>query len=717
MEKSDNIKHKAAELGISRSSLEKMMSSLGREPNELELKIYDKMSSESISYKSSAAWISQFSSKNEHVLSGAGENSAGIIDIGDGNCCVFKMGTHNHPSGIEPYNGASSCVTDIYRDVLSVGVKPSVVMKTLRFGDSSLDSTRWLMKETLKGISDCASMLYMNDIGTKISHHESYNSSPVVSVMVAGVAPKSQLLINQPLKINQSVLIIGAKVVAEGFDKHDEYLTIAKANPDTANLLGEAVLELNHENLLVRIENMDMAGVVTASCAICCAANVAMDIHIRDIPSEIIDVTAEQLLLDRTQERLMLVADAENVATIKAIAKKYDIACEQIGTLREGKSIRFFDNDTCTAEIIPSDLKMGFSATAKEQEYQAIKPSIAIDFEKEVPEPDDYWRVIDLLMDNPNLKIKEHLKLYVEEERNGSPSDAQPGVLLTDGKVVSFTMSGNSGYSSSNAFTGMQIDVAQTVRRMICSGAKPMALNNCLNLGTPANIEVFSDFVAAVKGLLQAEKFFNTPVVGGNVSFYNESSEQGKRTPILPTPIITMMGVLAHKKNNMSYMFRNKGDMIFLIGESRNDLAGSEYLATVHHLQHTGIPYFNLEEEKQINSIVEKLIDKKFIDSAHSIERGGLFFALLESSMPLGLGFDVTSPAEIRMDSFLFGESQGRVLVSVSMENEEPFLDLMIESGVPFSALGHITKGECRIDDISYGFIDEFRKKYQKSKI
>lgn len=714
MEKSDNIQQKVAELGISRSSFDKIERSLGRTPNELELKIYDKLSSETVSYKSSVAWISQFSEKGGQVISGAGENSAGIVDIGDDNCCVFKMGTHNHPAGIDPYNGASTCVGDVYRDILAMGVKPTIVMKTLRFGDALLDSTNWLMKETLKGISDYANALFLDDIGTKISHHSSYNSSPVVSVMLAGVVPKNQLLINQPLKANQAIIIIGCKSNIENFSKHDEYLSIAKANAEMGNILGEAILELNNEKLLVRIENMDIAGVVTASNAICNKGKLGADIDIRKIPCETADITAEQLLLDRTQERLMVVVKADDVEAVKLIVAKYNIACEQIGTLQDNNKVSFIDADKCIAELVPTDLEMGFSATEKEQKYQEIETEKNIDFVEEIPEPDDYWRVINQLVNNPSLLIKEHLKLNAEEEKNGSPSDAQVGVPLTDGKTIYFTMSGNSGYSNSNPYCGVQIDVAQTVRRMICSGATPKALNNCLNFGTPADIAVYSKFVATTKGLVDVKNFFKTPIVGGNVSFYNESSEQGKRSAILPTPIVAMLGSLENKKNSMSYMFRNKGDMIFLIGESRNDIAGSEYLTTIHKVKDTGTPYFNLQEEQQINKIIEELVSKRIINSAHSVERGGLFFALLESSMPLGLGFDVTSPAEIRMDAFLFGESQGRVLVSVDRENEDKFVDLMMDSKVAFSALGHVTKSECRIDDISYGFIDEFKEKYKK---
>jgi phosphoribosylformylglycinamidine synthase len=360
------------------------------------------------------------------------------------------------------------------------------------------------------------------------------------------------------------------------------------------------------------------------------------------------------------------------------------------------------------------DLVMGYNAPQIDRAYDIEEArSFDLNLEK-FPEPDDYWKVINKMVSNPNVIIKEYLQITQEGEAQNSPSDAQVVMLNGGPQSLCFAVSGNSIYSKNNPGIGAQINVVKAIRRIVCSGGKAKALNNCLNFGSPMEEKVFGQFVLSVQGIAKASKFFNTPVAGGNVSFYNESSVLGQRNAIHPTPVIAMMGVIPKKENHTSYMYRGKGDLIFLLGKSRNDIAGSVFLCSTHEKCAEGVPYLNLEEERDLLRITEQLIDEKLVCSAHSVGRGGLFFNLLESSMPLGLGFDITSPAEVRKDAFLFGESQGRIVVSVSMEHENEFIDFMINSGFAFSTLGHVTKGELRIDDISYGFVEEYKEKYQK---
>jgi len=278
-----------------------------------------------------------------------------------------------------------------------------------------------------------------------------------------------------------------------------------------------------------------------------------------------------------------------------------------------------------------------------------------------------------------------------------------------------FTISGNSNYCDSNAYVGTQINMAMAVRRITCSGGKAIAINDCLNFGSLLDEKVYAQLVESVEGLSEACQFYDIPVLGGNVSFYNESTVQGHRIPIQPTPVIGMMGILDSPEDHTSYIFRQKGDMIFLIGKSRNDIAGSQYLQCVKKDAPLGVPHFSLYEEKKINGCIQNLIKQNLIVSAHSIDEGGLFFNLVASAMPLGFGFDITSPAEVRKDAFLFGESQSRVVVTVSMENEDDFIDTMMEYGLSFSTLGHVTKGELRIDDIPFGFIDDYKTDFQLS--
>ena len=717
MERQDVSIQVAEDLGINKESYDKIVQSLGRNPNMLELQIYSVMWSENVSYKSSVSWISSLPNYGDHIVSGAREANAGVIDLGNGECCVFKMGTHNHPSGIDPYQGAATCVGDVCRDIVSLGAKPQIILNSLRFGESTLDRTKWLMGEIIKGIQDYSNVLYIEDIGSEIFYNSSYDTNPIVNVMVAGLVDKDKLLFGKSLEPGHELFIVGNPTGSEGVFGQNESFTIPKGNPDLGNALTDAIVELNEQGALVRVENMDMAGIINSCAVISAHAKTGMDIDLNKIPLSQEGMNMEEVLLSRTQERYMLVSYPDKSELINKVFKDKNIVCEKVGVLSNKNTIRFFEQSEIVAEVIANDLVMGFDAPVTDRKYHELAPEDSIDYLETIPEPDNYWKVINKMVNNPNLVIKEHLQRNIEEARDNSPSDAQIAILGKDKKAICFTVSGNSVYSFNNPYLGAQINIARAVRRIVCSGGKPLAINDCLNFGSPLEEDVYSQFVATIKGIAKASSYFETPVAGGNVSFYNESSVLGKRKAINPTPVIAMMGLLPNKENHMSYIFRNKGEMIFLIGKSRNDISGSEYLCSYHQKCQVGIPYFNIEDEKAINHTVSKLIESKLICSAHSVERGGLFFNLIESAMPLGLGFDITSPAEVRMDAFLFGEAQGRVVVSVSMENENAFIDMMMESGLPFSTLGHITKGELRIDDISYGYIDEYKKIYMKNSI
>lgn len=707
----------AEDMGINQEGFERISKNLGRTPNLLELQIYSVMWSENVSYKSSFNWINSLPNTGINIISGARQSNAGVVDIGDGEYCVFKMGTHNHPCGIDPYQGAATCVGDVCRDVVSLGAKPLLVLNSLRFGDASLDRTKWLMDEVVKGISDYSTVLYLENMGGEVCFNSCYDTNPIVNVMVAGVVPKEKILLNRKIISGQLILIAGNSTGAEGVYGQDESFTIPKGNPDIGSSLIDSILKLNDENAVVRIENLDMAGIVSAVASISVHAKFGADIDLNQIPLNQIGLSVEQVLLSRTQERIILVVDTDKKDLVFDVFKNANVPCSKIGEITEGQTIRFSEGGNIVAELNAHDLVMGYGAPQSNRKYHPIEKEEEVDFLENIPEPGNYWKVINEMVNIPNLIIKEFLQFNLEEEINKSPSDAQIAMANSNGKALCFTVTGNSVYSFNNPNVGAQINIAKAVRRIVCSGGKPLALNDCLNFGSPLDENVFSQFVETIKGITNASEFFDTPVVGGNVSFYNESSSMGKRTAINPTPIIGMLGVIDPKTNHMSYIYRNKGDMIFLIGKSQNDISGSEYLCSIHKKCNVGVPYFNLDEEKAINKVVANLIEKKYIRSAHSVERGGLFFNLIESSMPLGLGFDVTSPAEIRTDAFLFGEAQGRIVVSVSMENEDNFVDMMMESRVPFSTLGHVTKGELRIDDISYGSVDEYKRGYQQKTI
>ncbi|MDE5423423.1 AIR synthase related protein [Ancylomarina sp. DW003] len=686
---------------------------LGRELNELELLVYSAMWAETISYKSSYQWVKSLPSDGDRVIVGAGVANSGAVDIGNDLCCVFKMGSHNHPSGIDPYEGAATCVGDVIRDVASLGAKPIISLNSFRFGNLNLDRTKWLMDEVKKGVYDYSSLQYVKNINSEIRFNSCYDCNPLVNVLVAGLVNKDHLIANKKINVGNAVFMVGNTTSDDGVSI-DKASAIAKSNPDLSSSIIKCILELTEEKALLHVENMDIAGLVSACSAIGAKTEFGLDIELNKIPLEKEKLSIDQILLSRTQERMMLVVDQANVEEVKNVFNRSEVLCTQIGSIVENKTLTFFDGNDVVAEFFPEDLVMGHAAPQEKREYKPSEESQQRDFLETIAEPDDYWKLIRHMLKNKNIGAKSHIQLHNQVEEDHSPSDA---IVLYDKNAnpLCFTISGNSNYCNSNTYVGTQINMAMAVRRITCSGGKAIAINDCLNFGSLLDEKVYAQLVESVEGLADACKFYNIPVLGGNVSFYNESTVEGHRIPIQPTPVIAMMGMLDSPQDHTSYIFRQKGDMIFLIGQSKNDIAGSQYLQCIRHGSPEGLPYFSLKEEKKVNDCVQKLIKQKLIVSAHSVDEGGLFFNLVSSAMPLGFGFDITSPAEVRKDAFLFGESQSRVVVSVSMENEDDFIDAMMEYGLSFSTLGHVTKGELRIDDIPFGFIDDYKTDFQLS--
>ena len=704
----------AEELESYKDVLDSISMKLGRELNELELLIYSAMWAERVSYKSSYQWIKSLPTEGDRVIIGAGIANSGAVDIGNDLCCVFKMGSHNHPSGIDPYEGAATCVGDVIRDVVSLGAKPIISLNSFRFGNQNLDRTQWLMEEVKKGVYDYSSLQYVKNINSEIRFNSCFNCNPIVNILVAGLVHKDHLISNRDIRVGSAVFIVGNLTSNDGIAVDEKTGSVAKSNPYLSSSMIKAILELTEQNALLYVENMDIAGLICACSAIGAKIEYGVDIELNKIPLDKDDLSIEEIMLSRTQERMMIVVDQTKIEDVRHVFNRSEVLCTQIGTIVENKTLTFFDDNDVVAEFFPEDLVMGYTAPQENRRYTPLTESNHRDLLETIPEPDDYWKLIKHLLKDKNIGVKLHIQLHDQIEENHSPSDA---IVLYDKNInpLCFTISGNSNYSNSNAFVGTQINMAMAVRRITCTGGKAIGINDCLNFGSLLDEKVYAQLVESVTGLSEACQFYDIPVLGGNVSFYNESTIEGERISIQPTPVIGMMGMLDSAQDHTSYIYRKKGDMIFLIGQSHNDIAGSQYLQSIRKGTPEGIPYFSLYEEKKVNDCVQKLIKQKLIVSAHSVDEGGLFFNLVASSMPLGFGFDITSPAEVRKDAFLFGESQSRVVVSVSMENEDDFIDAMMEYGVSFSTLGHVTKGELRIDDIPFGFIDDYKTDFQLS--
>jgi phosphoribosylformylglycinamidine synthase len=414
-----------------------------------------------------------------------------------------------------------------------------------------------------------------------------------------------------------------------------------------------------------------------------------------------------------------VVVEKRREKEVEKIFDKWDLNCQIIGEVIEDDKLVFLMNGEPVAEVPASSLVLGGGAPQYDREYR--EPSYYNEFKSfnidEVPEPGDIKEIACSLVKHPNIAsrrwVYEQYDTMVRTNNMSTnfPSDA--GVInLKDTKTaLALTTDCNSRYVHADPRTGAMIAVSEAARNIVCSGAEPLAITNCLNFGNPHNPEVYWQFVEAVKGMGEACRKFNTPVTGGNVSFYNQATINNKTVPVYPTPTIGMLGIL-NKKNHMTLAFKEKGDMIYLLGKSVNDISCSEYLYSWHNIKKSPPPAFDLDFECKIQQVVKGLIRNHMIRSAHDVSDGGLFIALVESAMPHDLGFDITSPAEIRKDAFLFGEAQSRIVVSVAQSRETEFIDFMMEKKLPFSALGHVTKGELRVDDLSFGFIRDVKQAY-----
>ena len=448
-----------------------------------------------------------------------------------------------------------------------------------------------------------------------------------------------------------------------------------------------------------------------------------MDIQLDKVPTRQAGMRAWEILLSESQERMLVVVKKGREAEVQAIFDKWDLNCVEIGTVTQGGTIRFFQGDECVAEVPAESLVLGGGAPvyvreSKEPTY--IKENALFDMAN-IQEPDDLRRVAYDLLSSPNIASKRWVSeqydsmVRTNNMSTNAPSDAGLVLIKETGKALAVTVDCNSRYVHADPYKGTMIAVSEAARNIACTGGEPCGVTNCLNFGNPYDPEVYWQFEQAIKGMGDACQAFDTPVTGGNVSFYNHTVTEKRNIPVFPTPTIGMVGIVPDIAKRMSLDFKDKGDLIFLLGNSVEDIACSEYLVRHHGVDRSPAPYFDLEEERRLHTMLLILIRKGLINAAHDISEGGLWATLVEMGLPRGLGFDVITDSEIRPDAFLFGEGQGRAVVAVNEDEEIGFLDLMQASRIPFVLLGHVTKGKLMVDDAPFGSIEDVRKVYEET--
>lgn len=725
----------ARELGLLPEEFEMIKNYLGRTPNYTELSIYSVMWSEHASYKNSIKWLKTLPRKGSAILAEAGTENAGLVDIGNGLACAFKIESHNHPCAVEPYQGAATGVGGINRDIFTMGARPVAQLNSLRFGNLKLDRTRWLIKGVVKGIGDYGNAFGIPVLAGEVFFDDSFNMNPLVNAMSVGLVEKDKVVSAVSKGKGNPVYIVGSATGKDGIhgatfasaditeDSAEDIPSIQVGDPFQEKILLEATQEVIRTGALVGMQDMGAAGIICSTSEMSEKGGHGMRIDLDKVPLRQKNMEAWEILLSESQERMLMVVQKGRESDVEAVLNKWDISYAIIGEVTEGDTLEFYYHGELVAKVPASSLVLGGGAPVYDREYR--EPVYYKEYKKfdinKIPEPADLIDVARFLVAHPNIASKRWVyEQYDTMIGTGNmttnfPSDAGVYNLKGTNKALVMTVDCNSRYVKADPMVGTMIAVSEAARNISCTGAKPLAVTNCLNFGNPYNPEVYWQFVQAVKGMGTACEKFDTPVTGGNVSFYNQASIGGKEEAVFPTPTIGMIGLLENKNHHTTLAFKEKGHMIYLIGKSVNDIASSEYLYSYHGVKQSPAPYFNLEEEYEVQRAVRELIARNLIQSAHDVSDGGLFIALLESAMPRNLGFDITTDAEIRTDAFLFGEAQGRIVVSVSPSRETQFIDFMVASKVPFSTLGHVTKSEIRVDDVSFGFVADLKKIYDSS--
>lgn len=706
----------AIEHGLTEEEFEMIKGYLGRVPTFTELGVYSVMWSEHCSYKNSILEIKKLPNKGDQLLVAAGEENAGLVDIGDGLGCAFKIESHNHPSAVEPYQGAATGVGGIHRDIFTMGARPVASLNSLRFGSMDEPRVRYLLDGVVRGISDYGNSFGVPTVGGEIYFDEAYEGNPLVNAMSVGIVKAGETASAIAEGIGNPVLIVGASTGRDGIhgatfaseeiseESEAKRPSVQVGDPFTEKLLLEASLEALKTGAIVGIQDMGAAGISCSSSEMTAKGGQGMKLDLDKVPMREEGMTAYELLLSESQERMLIVAEKGREQELIDIYEKWDLNAVVIGEVVEGENVTYWKDGEVKADIPADSLVLGGGAPryvreSKRPEYLDDVQSFDVD---SVSHPEDHNEILSKLLSSPNVASKrwvhEQYDTMVRTNTVNAPGATNSGVIRIKGtnKGLAVKTDCNGRYVYLNPRKGGQIAVAESARNVVCSGAKPVAITNCLNFGNPYKPEVYYTFKEALAGMGDACRMLNTPVTGGNVSFYNENPKGA----IFPTPVIGMLGIVEDVENHtMTPGFKNEGDVLYYLGSQRKGLGGSEYLKQVHGLTSGDAPDIDLEFEKLLQETVLNLIKNKNVNAVHDVSDGGLAVTLSEMAIFSGVGAAVTckdlngSPHDI-----LYSEAQSGIVVTVPSDSVKAFEKTISESGVPYSSLGVVGGNELMVD-------------------
>lgn len=709
----------AIEHGLNEEEFEMIKTRLGRVPTFTELGVYSVMWSEHCSYKNSIIELKKLPRDGENMLVEAGEENAGLVDIGDGLGCAFKIESHNHPSAVEPYQGAATGVGGIHRDIFTMGARPVASLNSLRFGSMANPRVRFLLDGVVRGIGDYGNSFGIPVIGGEVYFDESYEGNPLVNAMSIGLVEAGQTVSAIAKGIGNPVLIVGASTGRDGIhgatfaseeitdESESEKSSVQVGDPFTEKLLLEASLEVLKTGAIVGMQDMGAAGIACSTSEMTAKGEQGLLVDLDKVPAREDGMTAYELLLSESQERMLVVAEKGREQEVIDVYEKWDLHGVVIGEVVDGDKVTYMKDGEVKGEIPAEHLVLGGGAPqyireTKKPSYLEETQSFNVD---SIDHPEDHVETIKKLLNSPNIASKkwvhEQYDTTVRTNTVTAPGASDAGVIRIKGskKGLVAKTDCNGRYVYLNPRRGGQIAVMESARNVVCAGGKPQAITNCLNFGNPYKPEVYWTFKEALGGMGDACKALNTPVTGGNVSFYNENVNSA----IFPSPIIGMLGLIEDvDKHAMTPSFKNEGDAVLYIGADRKGLGATEYLKVIHGLTTGDSPELDIDFEVKLQDSLLEAIQSELVTAAHDISDGGLSITLAEMAIYGGLG------AKVNVDvlkgskhEVLFSEAQSGVVITITPEYLDKVTDHFETAGVPVTKLGTVSGTTLKLEGIA----------------
>lgn len=695
--------------GLTHDEYERVVDILGRTPNLVELGIFSVMWSEHCSYKTTRKWLRGFPTTAPHVICGPGEN-AGVVDIGDGQAVIFKMESHNHPSFIEPFQGAATGVGGILRDVFTMGARPIALMNALRFGDPSHPKTRHIISGVVSGIGHYGNCVGVPTVGGECNFHSSYNGNPLVNAMAVGLADTDKIFYSKASGVGNPVIYLGAKTGRDGihgatmasaeFDETTEEKrpTVQVGDPFTEKLLIEACMELMATDAVVAIQDMGAAGLTCSSLEMASKGGLGIELQLENVPMREAKMTPYEIMLSESQERMLMVLKPEREDAAKAIFVKWGLDFATIGHITDTRRmvLKMHGQVVCDIPVDP----LSEQAPVYDRPY-TIAPKRAVISTEQIPMR-DIGQSLAALLSSPDASSKRWIwQQYDHMVMNDTV--ARPGgdaaIIRVHGsqKALAITTDCTPRYVEADPFEGGKQAVAETWRNLCAVGATPLAITDCLNFGNPQKPEVMGQIVGAIQGMIEACNALSYPVVSGNVSLYNDT--HGKS--VQPTPAIGGVGLIADVAMRGQGAFSHVGDSIILVGDTQGHLGASLYLREIIGSEEGAPPMVDLATEKRNGDAVREIVRDQMVSACHDISDGGLLVALAEMCLPNGIGAQITFPSHIPAHAFAFGEDQSRYLISVTPEMKDLVMFRLSALDVPVYELGHTIADDLVVENVT----------------